>query len=308
MRPNRLTACLGVALFALLLSTACSPDPDEDPGTEVTASPEAGSPEKDGTEHDDGSSPPASASPSESAGSASSSESAGSSSSPPESAGSSSPSAGSASAGQDEEETSSNASAGEMQTVDLDGFAVDLPADWEELDRSNVTTIRGDGTAADVQRVWRITMPDAPNEAVATVTYMEDQGNVDESMSEADRTALIRDWAGSTVDTLAGTDPQQLGRSLELNGLGCAPGSVTMSGTPELADVGDDGAGQAIRMDYRCQAFRDPRLGEVVGHRWVTTDVDGRRRDFHVTAYTGWLETIDEPDLTRRIVESIRPD
>ena len=75
-----------------------------------------------------------------------------------------------------------------------------------------------------------------------------------------------------------------------------------------VADVGDDGAGQAIRMDYRCQAFRDPRLGEVVGHRWVTTDVDGRRRDFHVTAYTGWLETIDEPDLTRRIVESIRPE
>lgn len=299
MRPIRLTACLGVALCALLLSTACSPGSEEDPGTDGTAPVESGSSGTDGPGDDDGSSPPASASPSASAGSATPSDSAGSSSSPSASAGSASPS---------QEETTSNASAGEMQTVDLDGFAVDLPADWEELDRTNVTTIRGDGTAADVQRVWRVTMPDAPNEAVATVTYMEDRGNVDESMSEADRTALIRDWAGSTVDTLAGTDPRQLGQSLELNGLGCAPGSVRMSGTPELADVGEDGAGQAIRMDYRCQAFVDPRLGEVVGHRWVTTDVEGRRRDFHVTAYTGWLETIDEPELTRRIVESIRPE
>lgn len=292
MRPIRLTVCLGVALSALLLSTACSPDSGEEPGADGTSSVEAGSSGKDGTGDDDGSSPPASASPSESAAS---------SSSPSESA-------GSASSSEDGEETPSNASAGEMQTVDLDGFAIDLPADWEELDRSNVTSIRGDGTAADIQRVWRITMPDAPNQAVATVTYMEDQGNVDESMSEADRTALIRDWADSTVATLAGTDPRQLGQSLELNGLGCAPGSVTMSGTPELADVGEDGADQAIRMDYTCQAFVDPRLGEVVGHRWVTTDVEGRRRDFHVTAYTGWLETIGEPELTRRIVESIRPE
>lgn len=292
MRPIRLTACLGVALCALLLSTACSPGSDEEPGTDGTASVEAGSSGKDGTGDDDGSSPPASASPSESAGSSSSH----------------SESAGSASSSEDGAETPSNASAGEMQTVDLDGFAVDLPADWEELDRSNVTSIRGDGTAADIQRVWRITMPDTPNQAVATVTYMEDQGNVDESMSEADRTALIRDWAGSTVTTLAGTDPRQLGQSLELNGLGCAPGSVTMSSAPQLADVGEDGAGQAIRMDYTCQAFVDPRLGEVVGHRWVTTDVEGRRRDFHVTAYTGWLETIGEPELTRRIVESIRPE
>lgn len=280
MRPSRLTVCLGVALCTLLLSTACSPDSGEGatPGAEATAS--ASPSERVGEKDDDGPSPSASASPS--------------------------PSAGSASPSREEPEPA-EAPAGETQTIDLDGLAFDLPADWEELDRTNVTTVRGDGTAPDVQRVWRVTMPDAPNEAVATVTYMEDRGNVDESVSVEDRRSTIRDWAFSTVESLVDVGPQRLGKSLELNGLGCRADSVRMTGAPQLADVGEDGPGQAIRMDYRCQAFKDPRFGEVVGHRWVTTDVEGRRRDVHVTAYTGWLKAIEEPDLTRWIVESIRP-
>lgn len=138
--------------------------------------------------------------------------------------------------------------------------------------------------------------------------YREDRQQVDESVSVADRTARIREWAGSTVASLADAGPRRVGASLELNGLGCREGSVQMTGAPQLADVGEDGVGQAIRMDYRCTAFTDPRLGEVVGHRWVTTGVDGRRRDVYVTAYTGWLKAIGEPELTRWIVQSVRPE
>ena len=280
MKPSRLAVCLGVALCTLLAS-ACSPGPggDSTPDADATASSSPSA--RNGENNDDGASPSASVSPSASAGPASPSR---------------------------EEPTPAKASTGQMQTIDLDGLAFDLPEDWEELDRTNVTTVRGDGTAADIERVWRVTMPDAPNVAVATVTYMEDRGSMDESVAVEDRRARIRDWAGSTVESLAEKDPASLGASLELNGLGCRAGSVTMSGAPQLADVGEDGPGQGIRMDYTCQAFRDPSLGEVTGHRWVTTDVEGRRRDVHVTAYTGWLEKIGQPDLTRRIVESIRPE
>ena|GEM_PF-3811779 len=158
-----------------------------------------------------------------------------------------------------------------------------------------------------MHRVWRTALPDRPQQAVAVVEYREDRQTVDGSLGDEELTARIRDWAGTTVESLAAAGPRQVGVSLELNGLGCEQGSVRMSGAPQLADVGPDGTGQAIRMDYRCRAFVDPRLGEVVGHRWVTTDLEGTRRDVYVTAYAGWLSAIEEPELTRWIVESIRP-
>jgi hypothetical protein len=204
------------------------------------------------------------------------------------------------------------AQASGSRTVQAEGVAFDLPAGWEEADLSNVTTIRGNEPAPAEERRWRIAVdaayPTRPGTTpVATLTYLRTDPQSPPTAPVEDRRAAIRDWAEQTVASLEGRTGEAGGGSL-LEGLGCAEGTMTPDAPPRTVAFGPDGAGQAILIRYRCTAFTDPSLGDVLGQRWITTDTEGRRIDLRLTGYAGYLEQVaGDPGMLEDIVASIRP-